>query len=278
MVSVEDTTLRGGGSRLKQQIWDAAKDVIEEWAGEEVTQCSLYGIRVYHEGAVLASHVDRLPLVTSAIINVAQSSDEPWPLEVIGHDGRAQNVTMAPGDMVLYESHSVIHGRPFPLKGKDSFYANIFIHFEPTGHSLRHDAKMADGDQDVHAKYKDAMKRGVGGHESDNNVGLPSYIKPDTPEASHWRAAHPNGQKKPKPTSFQTGSTPAHSAAQTGDIATLRRALQGKKDGVHAKDSNGWTVSEELLLVLFVGVHCFEYFLFLFHRYSLCTKVPVEAI
>jgi hypothetical protein len=32
------------------------------------------------------------------------------------------------GDMVLYESHSVIHGRPFPLKGK--FYANIFIHFE----------------------------------------------------------------------------------------------------------------------------------------------------
>jgi hypothetical protein len=32
------------------------------------------------------------------------------------------------GDMVLYESHSVIHGRPFPLKGR--YYANIFIHFE----------------------------------------------------------------------------------------------------------------------------------------------------
>lgn len=36
---------------------------------------------------------------------------------------------MAPGDMVLYESHSVIHGRPFPLKGK--YFANVFVHFEP---------------------------------------------------------------------------------------------------------------------------------------------------
>jgi hypothetical protein len=79
--------------------------------------------------------------------------DEPWPLEVYGHNGKATNVTMEPGkvlmkvvliykfdciyhydlctlsslndcscdksmsifinlgDMVLYESHSVIHGR-----------------------------------------------------------------------------------------------------------------------------------------------------------------------
>jgi len=108
MVSVEDTGLRGGGAQLKQAIWTAARDTIQEWTGEELTQCSLYGIRVYEEGAVLASHVDRLPLVSSAIINVAQDVDEPWPLEVIGHDGKAKNVTMEPGDMVLYESHSVI--------------------------------------------------------------------------------------------------------------------------------------------------------------------------
>jgi hypothetical protein len=102
-----------------------AKETIQEWTGEELTQCSLYGIRVYHEGAVLATHVDRLPLVSSAIINVAQDVDDPWPLEVIGHDGKAVNVTMEPGDMVMYESHSVLHGRPFPLKGR--FMANIFI-------------------------------------------------------------------------------------------------------------------------------------------------------
>jgi prolyl 4-hydroxylase len=128
MVSVEDTALRGGGQRLKQNMWDEAKKVLSEWTGQELTQCSLYGVRIYHEGSILATHVDRLPLVTSAIINVAQDVDEPWPLEVYGHDGKATNVTMEPGDMVLYESHSVLHGRPFPLKGR--FMANIFIHFE----------------------------------------------------------------------------------------------------------------------------------------------------
>ena len=49
--------------------------------------------------------------------------------EFIGHDGKAENVTMKPGDVILYESHSVLHGRPFPLKGK--YFANIFAHFEP---------------------------------------------------------------------------------------------------------------------------------------------------
>ena len=106
MVSVEDSGLRGGGSALKQKIWDAAKNTISEWTGQELTQCSLYGIRVYYEGSVLAPHVDRLPLVSSAIINVAQDTDEPWPLEVIGHDGRAENVTMEPGKTFRYRYKS----------------------------------------------------------------------------------------------------------------------------------------------------------------------------
>lgn len=50
MVSVENTSLRGGGGILKQAIWDAARDTIQEWTGQELTQCSLYGIRVYTEG------------------------------------------------------------------------------------------------------------------------------------------------------------------------------------------------------------------------------------
>jgi hypothetical protein len=40
MVSVEDTGLRGGGSALKQHIWDAARDTIQEWTGQELTQVS----------------------------------------------------------------------------------------------------------------------------------------------------------------------------------------------------------------------------------------------
>mmetsp|Transcript_110502 Transcript_110502/g.165388 ORF Transcript_110502/g.165388 Transcript_110502/m.165388 type:complete len:484 (-) Transcript_110502:266-1717(-) len=240
MVSVEDSTLRGGGKSFKQQIWNAAREVIQEWTGEELTECSLYGIRVYHEGSVLATHVDRLPLVSSAIINVAQDIDEPWPIEVYGHDGRAHNVTMEPGDMVLYESHSVLHGRPFPLKGR--FYANLFVHFEPVGHSLRHNAET-DAGGDVHKKYRDALKRGAGGHEVDES-GLPPYIIPGTPEEDHWRRAHPSGNKS-KRKSSTTGSTVAHLAAQGGDIEALKGEVTKRKEIIHTKDENGWTPLHE---------------------------------
>merc|ERR1712226_1735567 len=107
-------------------------------------------------GSVLATHVDRMPLVSSAIVNVAQDVDEPWPIEVIGHDGKAHNVTMEPGDMILYESHSILHGHPFPLQGR--YVANIFVQFEPT------------------AK----------GNDNNNNNGLPPYIVPGTPSAEEW--------------------------------------------------------------------------------------------
>ena len=93
---------------------------------------SVFGIRVYNKGSILSPHVDRPSLISSAIINIDQDLDgkEEWPLEVYGRDGLAKNVTMKPRDMVLYESHTLIHGRPFPFEGK--FFANIFVHFEPS--------------------------------------------------------------------------------------------------------------------------------------------------
>lgn len=60
----------------------------------------MYGIRIYNNNSILAPHVDRMPLVTSCIINIDQDADEEWPLEVFDHDGNAHNVTIQPGDMV----------------------------------------------------------------------------------------------------------------------------------------------------------------------------------
>lgn len=135
MLSVEDEKLEGGGYVLKQHIWNAARDTISDWTGQQLAECSLYGIRIYKEGAVLAPHVDRLPLVSSAIINVDQDVDEPWPLEVIGHDGIAVNITMVPGDLVLYESHSIIHGvrnsitKRFAFVLQKDTYSHVFFVF-----------------------------------------------------------------------------------------------------------------------------------------------------
>lgn len=146
-VSVEDPTRKGGGQGIKDMIWNGLKPTLSEWVGgEQLMPTSLYGIRLYRRGAILSTHVDRLPLVTSAIIQVAQEGmDEPWPIEVYSHDGKAYNFTMQPGEMVLYESHTVLHGRPFPLKG--DLYANIFVHFKP----IRHDQINAGAvDPSVH--------------------------------------------------------------------------------------------------------------------------------
>ena len=53
--------------------------------------------------------------------------DEDWPLTVIDHQGRKKKIYLKPGQMLLYESATVPHGRQFPLNG--DYFDNIFIHF-----------------------------------------------------------------------------------------------------------------------------------------------------
>jgi prolyl 4-hydroxylase len=269
LLSVDETTLRGGGVMLQNKIWDSARDILSEWTGQDLTPCSLYGIRVYTEGAILAPHVDRLPLVSSAIINVDQDVDEAWPLEVYGHDGRAYNVTMDAGDMVLYESHSVIHGRPFPLKGR--YMANIFIHFEPTGHTLRHHpdtVKNVDLDQDVNKKYRDSISKRHGGHENHaaGTKKVPSYIIEGSSRAESWKSEDStinNWQSveaddgsdetsKDTVTSFTTGSKLVlHQLARDGQFDKLKQHLDETNESrqqIHSKDKNGFTPLHEGVL------------------------------
>jgi prolyl 4-hydroxylase len=179
--------------------------------------------QVYKEGSVLLPHVDDLPLVCSAIINVAQSVEEPWPLEVYGRDGMAVNITMSPGDIVLYESHSLIHGRPFPLMGK--YYSNVFIHFEP--------------------------------QQEENAVFQPPYFVPGTPKElvdlyyTQGRAGT-NGysgevarevvEKLDDWSSDEEDWAPAHYAAYRGDTEALKKYLKEQKVKVNERDDDGWTL------------------------------------
>jgi hypothetical protein len=104
-VQVDDESHEGGGLNLKIKVWKAVQSMIEEWTGQELVVTSVYGIREYTRGSILAPHIDRLPLVSSCVINIAQSGmNEPWPLEVYDHTGKAHNVTLEPGEMILYEA------------------------------------------------------------------------------------------------------------------------------------------------------------------------------
>jgi prolyl 4-hydroxylase len=160
---------------LRMDIWNSAKDVLEEWTGKYLAHCSIWGVRSYHNGSILTPHVDRNPLVSSAIINVAQDVNEPWPLEVWGHDGKPYNITMEPGDMVLYESHSVIHGRPFPMNG--NYYANIFVHYEVIGSKDHETGELYLNEEE----------------QASRDAGLPPYIVPGSPWAAKWLEENTNG-------------------------------------------------------------------------------------
>jgi len=217
MVSVEDRSLPGAGLELKSAIWEAAKPVIEEWTGMEQQPSSLYGVRVYTEGAILSPHADRLPLVSSCIVNVAQDVDEDWILEVFDRDGNAINVTMEPGDMVLYESGSLIHGRPFPLKGK--YYANAFIHFQPTGKPL--DFENYDFVEDLDDFY-------------------PPYVLKDSEQATHWKKRNPTGWHQESPSGAHIDTLPAFEAAAQNNLEELARIAAEDRRSLVAKDRNGW--------------------------------------
>lgn len=115
----------------KDKLSEELQDVLEEWYGGQLLLTSIYGVRKYNNGSVLRMHVDTVDThVVSAIINVDQEVDVDWPLKILDHDGMEHDVIMRPGDMLLYESAKLLHGRPDTFVG--SHYDNIFIHYKPT--------------------------------------------------------------------------------------------------------------------------------------------------
>jgi len=214
----------GGGGALTAKVWEYARHTLEEWIGMHLSPCSIWGIRIYHNNSILTTHVDRNPLVTSAIINVDQDIDEPWPLEVWGHDGMPYNITMEPGDMVMYESHSVLHGRPFPMRGQH--YANIFVHFEPLGVSRRE--KDADYSQEM-VYHEHALKA--------RERGLPPYVIPDSRWSEKWHEDNPDGWK--------LLNNDMAIGVREGDLRTVDNMFLQNPDSIHKADQNGWNPLHE---------------------------------
>jgi prolyl 4-hydroxylase len=100
------------------------------------------------------------------------------------------------------------------MKGR--FYANIFIHFEPTGEHV------FDGEWEELDDF------------------FPPYIVPGTPEQDHWMRQNPSGWKKDSPSSAQVTKLEGHVAAALGDVVTLEELAAENKRALHARDRNGW--------------------------------------
>lgn len=93
---------------------------------------------------------------------------------------------------------------------------------------------------DVDKKYKEDVSKGVSGHENDND-GLPTYVQKGSIWGEKWKQEHYGEEWKPMESStFTTGSTEAHLAAQEGDLETLKEIATYAKHYLTQKDKNGW--------------------------------------
>jgi len=248
MISFENKNLRGGLD-TKQHIWNTLRPLIEEWTGHKLTETSLYGIRVYKRGAVLATHVDRLPLVSSCIIQVAQDVDEPWPVEVYDHKGQAHNVTMVPGDMVLYESHTVLHGRPFPLNG--SYYANIFVHYIPVDHDEMNEKTFNRKMPKTSQGFIASDEKHIGGHEQSNHgdheikkhlEAIDKKLEEEITEEEEEEQKDDDQEEGSRP----SGQSALHVAAADGDLEEVEKILGNHStDILNSKDENDWQAIHE---------------------------------
>ena len=117
---------------IDSEVGEYLKQTAEHWSKVPLKFTSIYGVRKYRRGATLALHVDKLSThVVSAIINIGQEVDQgrDWTLDILDNSGRGHQVVLAQGQMLLYESARLPHGRPKPLHG--DHYSNIFVHFKP---------------------------------------------------------------------------------------------------------------------------------------------------
>jgi prolyl 4-hydroxylase len=113
---------------------------------------------------------------------------------------------MEPGDLVLYESHSVIHGRPFKLRG--NYYANIFVHFEPLGLPLdMPEAETAEG----------------------YDLDFPPYLIADSSWMPEWQESNPNGWTRLKDST---------ALVINGDLRTLQYLGKLNPSKLHEHDGS----------------------------------------
>lgn len=54
ILHINQDRFEGGGPALQSEIWSTAKELMEEWSGQKLSPVSLYGIRKYHNGSILA--------------------------------------------------------------------------------------------------------------------------------------------------------------------------------------------------------------------------------
>lgn len=115
---------------IRARIHASLSRELSEWSGVDLAPTYVYGIRTYHRGAILKTHRDRLQThVISAVINIDQVANKPWPLLIEDNYYRRHYIYLQPGEVLFYEGARLAHGRPEAFDG--TRFANVFCHYIP---------------------------------------------------------------------------------------------------------------------------------------------------
>ena len=145
-------------------------------------------------------------------------------------------------------------GRPFPLKG--NYYANIFIHFEPENHCIRHAERMKGVElaEDVEEMYKRALRKQIALKKSAEAYGekynsgvqdklsateLPFFIEPYSYQAQRWKQ---EVEYKKNIHDLRQAPPPslANVLASRGDLKELKLLALSHPGILLKPDNNGW--------------------------------------
>jgi prolyl 4-hydroxylase len=138
----KDSIIKGGDPAWNTEIFDLTRQqeirdevhrqllpLHEEWSGKKLIPAMVYGIRSYLDNVSLLMHVDRVATHhISAIIIVDRDEREPWPLHIEDHTGKLHKVFANPGQIILYESAKLLHGRPEAFQG--NYFRNFYVHYK----------------------------------------------------------------------------------------------------------------------------------------------------
>ena len=115
---------------LKGKLHSSLKPLCESWCGVPLAPTENALMKLYNKDAMVDLHWDSLDEnVVSVIANIDESLRDRWPLTIYDNYYRKHQITLSPGEMLLYEGARLRHGYLTPLRG--DFCCNALVRYRP---------------------------------------------------------------------------------------------------------------------------------------------------
>ena len=94
---------------LTQKVEDELHDKLEEWGRVDLDLTYVYGLRLFRNTTTIKMHLDKKGSHSMGYVLHVDSSDDydsdgdPWPFLIEDFHGRTHEITMVPGDLILFE-------------------------------------------------------------------------------------------------------------------------------------------------------------------------------